>query len=71
MYSIYLITNKVNSKKYIGFTSRKLQARWKQHISSSKNNSKFLIHKAIRKYGISNFEIEIIYQSLNYDHTLK
>ncbi len=29
---IYLIENKINDKKYVGKTYRKIELRWKEHI---------------------------------------
>lgn len=54
---IYVITNKVNGKQYVGQTSSFIEERWKQHIKS-KDESYF--HRALRKYGIDNFSIEQI-----------
>jgi len=59
---IYLITNSVNNKKYIGQTVRDYKKRWKSHIYSSKN-PKYTIHMAMRKYGISQFHFEVIDES--------
>lgn len=53
---IYLITNKTNSKKYVGQTKRTLEQRWKDHIYKKKN----LIGKAIKKYGANNFKIKVL-----------
>ena len=72
---IYCYTNKINNKKYIGQTSKKLIDRHKQHLKESKNkNRKYYnipFHKAIRKYGIKNFKLEILHfaqskEELNY-----
>lgn len=61
---IYLITNKVDGKKYVGQTQFKLERRWKRHISdslvSNKRVSRTLLHSAIRKYGPDNFLVEIL-----------
>lgn len=58
---IYAITNSINGKKYIGLTRQKdPNNRWKDHISESKNNPKYPIHLAIKKYGLENFNFEII-----------
>ena len=60
---IYCFENKINNKKYIG-QSVKIKTRIKQHIDCSKNknyigyNTKF--YKALRKYGIDNFNIIIL-----------
>lgn len=71
IYSIYRVTNIINNKLYIGFTSQPLTQRKYQHKSSSKylrRNNKF--HNAIKKYGYDNFFWEIIYQSKDYEHCL-
>jgi group I intron endonuclease len=68
---IYKIINKVNGKLYVGYTNRKNPiSRWNQHITVSKTNNRPL-YKAIRKYGIDNFEFNVIYCSLDGEHTLK
>lgn len=67
IHSIYLITNKVNDKKYVGYTSHEPERRWHEHCKSS---TKSLVANAIRKYGKDNFEFLVIYQSLDRDYTL-
>jgi len=57
--NIYLITNKINSKKYVGKTYKSIIQRFKEHCSKSKKSNTHL-HRAIRKYGSSNFTIELI-----------
>jgi len=54
---IYCLENKINHKMYIGKTTRNIQARLSDHIKSARKESYYLIHRAIRKYGISNFDI--------------
>jgi len=56
---IYLITNKINGKRYVG-KAKNLKARWYQHCWSSKNSSQTYIHRAIRKYGKRNFKIDFV-----------
>lgn len=58
---IYKITNLINNKVYIGLTTTTLDYRWARHITESKNpqNTKHL-YKAMRKYGVDNFNIEEI-----------
>lgn len=66
MHTIYMITNKINGKKYIGYTSKENPYhRYIEHVSAAKgkNYQKQNIHKAIRKYGAENFEFSIIYQN--------
>lgn len=61
---IYLITNKVNGKRYVGKTTTSLNTRWSQHLSDARGRSKGVLHKAIRKYGSSNFLVQTIAESL-------
>lgn len=55
---IYKITNKINGKCYIG-QSNNIHRRWKQELAP---NAKLNPHlaRAFEKYGIDNFEFEII-----------
>lgn len=62
MYYIYLITNKINNKVYIGKTDD-VKSRWQKHLSSARLKTEkgyFLLHKAINKYKQNNFIISII-----------
>lgn len=54
--STYLITNKINGKKYVG-QSTDVVRRWVSHAKPSKA-TKSLISKAIVEYGIENFLFE-------------
>jgi len=61
MYQIYKITNLVNGKIYIGLTSKGLDRRLYTHWNSAINKGdNTILHKAMRKYGIENFNIEEI-----------
>lgn len=54
---VYKITNTVNGKVYIGKTIRTLQRRWQEHLRASNDMP---ISRAIRKYGVDNFTIEVV-----------
>ena len=56
---IYQITNIVNSKFYIGKTSKTLQERFQRHCYNHKNQNTYL-YKAMRKYGVDKFIIDIL-----------
>lgn len=55
--SIYKITNRINGKSYIG-QSNNCNRRFQQHIRGDHCIS--LIHLAIKKYGIQNFDLTIL-----------
>lgn len=56
---IYIITNTINSKVYIGQTIQTLENRWKAHCRNkcSRNEMNMHIKRAILKYGKQNFSI--------------
>jgi len=54
---VYLVTNTVNGKKYVGCTRVTVSRRWIQHRSAAKNGSPFALHQAIRKYGFNKFQM--------------
>jgi len=57
---VYIATNKINGKCYIGQTIQMLEKRKIAHRSSAFLGSKFIFHKAIRKHGWNNFKWKII-----------
>lgn len=57
---IYLITNTINNKKYVGQTSRSIQERWKEHCRSAVYHKEKALYRAFLKYGINNFTIQEI-----------
>jgi group I intron endonuclease len=56
-YKIYLITNQVNGKKYVGQTKLTLGQRMSGHKSP---NVKTILNAAIKKHGTCNFTIKLI-----------
>lgn len=61
-YCVYIITNLINNKVYIGKTKSDTTRRWRDHIKTalSLEDKKYSIHKAISKYGLNNFSFEIL-----------
>jgi group I intron endonuclease len=55
---VYLITNTINGKRYVGQTTLSLEQRWWRHCHKSSNCHH--LSSAIRKYGKENFIIESI-----------
>lgn len=63
MVGIYKIINKINGKIYVG-QSVNIEERWKQHEYKAFNANgqayNSAIHQAFRKYGVENFEYQVI-----------
>ncbi len=55
---IYVIRNTVNGKEYVGKTGR-LKRRMQKHLSVSPTAEQIL-YRAIRKYGVDSFVIEVL-----------
>ena len=66
-YCVYVHTNKINGKKYIGQTRQKPTKRWGKDGTGYKpkkdNTCKFW--NAIQKYGWDNFEHEVLFENLS------
>jgi group I intron endonuclease len=64
MFGIYCFTNRINNKKYIG-QSVNLEERYKSHLRNynNPNNTSYSgkFYRALRKYGVENFDYEILY----------
>lgn len=58
---VYLVTNKINGKRYIGATCQLLCQRRGSHFHAAlKRNSQTYFHRSIRKYGRENFVFEFV-----------
>lgn len=72
---VYLATNLINGKKYVGYTTKELSERIKGHIRKSKNKRDkhyfYLFQNALRKYGPDNFAWEILHSCDNLDEVTK
>lgn len=62
VYTVYKITNQVNSKIYIGYTKFTAEERWKEHVGN-RNVKNYHLSCAIRKYGADSFDVETLWQS--------
>ena len=62
LYQIYLITNTVNNKKYVGqvVKHRGYLVRYKEHLNAAKYANTKLLTNAIKKYGKNNFSVQLI-----------
>lgn len=63
-YHLYIITNKVNGKKYVGITTRGYKTRWNAHLRDCFRDSHrcydTVLYNAMRKYGTDSFEMVFI-----------
>lgn len=62
---VYLVTNTVNGKEYVGYTTTSCARRWIQHCSSARKGSCLALHAAIRKYGEHSFTRSILEEVAN------
>lgn len=58
--AVYKITNKANGKLYVGKTSKTIDERFAVHYHNAKKEKDTYLYKAMRKYGIENFTIELL-----------
>ncbi len=63
---VYMHTNLINNKKYIGITSQEPEHRWAKGAHYS--NQVFM--RAIKKYGWDNFKHDILFEGLGKDLAL-
>lgn len=62
---IYLITNTINGKYYVGQTIRTVEKRWREHLKYSKqiegkSTKKAHLYNSMRTHGSENFKIETL-----------
>lgn len=58
--NVYVITNSLNNKCYVGQTIHSIEHRFHQHISGARNGYPSHLCYAIRKYGARNFEVKLL-----------
>jgi group I intron endonuclease len=58
---VYLVTNKINGKRYVGQSQQlDIEQRWKSHRKVNHANVGSYLKAAYKKYGIINFKFQII-----------
>ena len=60
---IYIITNSINDKVYVGLTTNSIKYRFLKHGQGKRTNCP--IKNAIRLYGKNNFKVKSIYTSFS------
>jgi group I intron endonuclease len=68
MYKVYLITNMVSLKIYVGVTCTSLETRWRKHVNAAKNEEKKHLYRAILKYGKGGFVVDCLNEFENIDN---
>jgi len=59
---VYLATNKITGKQYVGQTKMMLEKRIKAHRTHARQKSHHgLFHEALREYGDGNFDWQILH----------
>lgn len=72
-YELYLVTNLINGKKYIGQTNESVGylKRFQNHIKESKQpfikSQLCVFHRAIAKYGEENFQVKLLLKHIPED----
>jgi group I intron endonuclease len=56
---VYIITNMLDEKMYIGQTVN-VKSRWSSHLLSARNGVETLLYRAVRKHGKDNFSFEVV-----------
>lgn len=64
---VYLATNKINGKVYVGITRKYLNRRISEHLAKLKSKKLYAFHRALIKYGIDSFTFEVIDECLTKD----
>lgn len=59
-FKLYVVTNTVNGKQYVGLTMTSLEQRLKQHFSAARRGRKSAFTNALRKYGEPAFTVSLI-----------
>lgn len=68
---IYKIINDINNKVYIGQTTYTLEERFKQHLFSARYQAPYKLYRAMNKYGIEHFQIQLIEECPNSELNIK
>ncbi len=72
LYQLYLITNTINNKKYVGqtiqYSENSYLQRFLQHVHSAyseiKSHNNCILHRAIKKYGEKSFSIKLLMHNI-------
>jgi len=63
IYVVYIHTNTLSGKSYIGRSVFGIDRRWKYHLNESRNGSQTHFHRAIRKYPDTTWNHTVLFSS--------
>lgn len=77
-YIVYVITNRITGKKYVGRTKCGLKQRWSVHLAHARHGDSYrggagksYLYRSMRKHGIENFTVEVIVEAPSFDEMVK
>lgn len=59
-FSVYLITNTITEKWYVGKTGNTVWDRWTDHKSNARRGVNTYLYRSIRKHGEENFRVQTV-----------
>lgn len=59
-FSIYLVTNIVTGKVYVGKTGNTVHDRWTDHKSNARRGAEGYLYRSMRKHGEENFQVQTV-----------
>jgi len=68
---VYIVTNNLNGKQYIGCTNQGLRKRWEQHGRDYLSSGSIKLSIAIRDFGIENFSVRPLLIANNLSHAVE
>lgn len=58
---VYLVTNLIDGKKYVGKTEKTVRKRWREHLANARNlKHQEYLYRAIRTHGLENFSVDCL-----------
>jgi group I intron endonuclease len=66
MIEVYCHTSP-SGKRYVGYSTHGMAERWRRHVEFARAGSRYLVHRAIRKYGEDAFQHVVLAQCTSED----
>jgi group I intron endonuclease len=61
---VYIVTNDLNGKAYVGACAMPLDRRWSGHLSWARKGRGYSLHAAMREHGIEHFHISRVWSGM-------